>query len=537
MEEKMPIYQHITLKEQKYWLIEKFFYQEKYFIITCEGDIGQFSEIAINGYESEKTAERSYKLRINAKEKKSFKLILEKKIKKTALESNTALEGPLLDIYMEIERKIIEYNKKHYYINEDIIKEKLAIELQAKKEAWLVYSDWLQTKGDNRGELINLEYLEETSSKINEKRKKLRCYENYLTWSGVALASLFQLQHIFLNKEEYIKPFIEEIITTTGNKNKFGLFEPQIQIEWKFGFIYSVSINIYLFFNNINYTNLYLQAILASPSTMFLSHLSICFSNGCFADIFPILRQNMPHQGVRKFKFSYHDFNSINTIQKNLVTQGDLAEVFPKLQTLSIQAHGDSLCFDQLTHSTVQEVELDAEIEVIDKINFPNAVTLKVTQKSFDLLEKYYQSFNNIKNIIFKDIQSQHHLIQCLKALQPLKNIKTLKLFPSFSFKNNDFIEKYQITLASITTLEIKGEISECYKILFSNSLFPNLTTLRIIEITKAKDYEYYMKQMIHLETLENIYIDFADKNFVKAFKQYQHQFSNLKNSNILDKK
>ena len=232
------------------------------------------------------------------------------------------------------------------------------------QDAWQVYADWLESQGDPRGELIQLE-VAQASAGGGDEQAQLRSKADALI-------------------KENLKTWLDDDLIT-GLENSDPR-DPVLAFEWRYGFIWSARVR-----NNYEWSGAdveqFIKALLKSSASRFLHEVRVGLTD---PDGEPSWEREMlalseagTRPSVRRVyigDFAFPDETEISWTDIGSVHP--LYTAFPNLDWLKVQGGGIEL--GQLQHEALETLIIhtgglpDAAARSLGEANLPRLHTLEV---------------------------------------------------------------------------------------------------------------------------------------------------------------
>ncbi len=299
----MPRYELDDGSSSKFWQIEL----EGTSFTTRYGRIGTDGQTSTKTFSDPETAGREYDKITKSKVRKGYQLVDD---------GGASAAGPSVSTNAQLESAIFENPS-------DV-------------EAWQVYGDWLQTEGDPRGELVNLEVAKEASAGDVHKQAELTD----------------QLERLIeQHQAEWLGPEVMRAIAYED--------DDLVDIEWRYGFIWRVKVKATYGFQGPSVEQL-LKAILKSSASRFVHEIRVGLPDseepGFQREILALAKNGL-RPSVRRIyigDFEFPDETEISWTEVGNVEK--LYPVFPNLNWLKVQ--GGGILLGKLQHPTLETLIL-----------------------------------------------------------------------------------------------------------------------------------------------------------------------------------
>lgn len=312
------------------------------------------------------------------------------------------------------------------------------------KEAWLIYSDWLQMQHDSRGELIALKYrleensLEEERMSIKNRMNTIK-YGNYTKWLGKELTAFLKSTKIEIT--EYIPPPSNNLLSKTTErfskwldkdlpKTKLGDI---IKCKWICGFITeAVFYSQPLTQDKIGV----LLRILRSPAGILLNKLTI--SDIDYAEgILQKIAKGKPHTNLRQ----------LYVVEKNQYRKEtnfySLERAFPHLEYFSLQATINPVIPLALHHTRLERLVVHGIYQIEGAI-----VWQKLKLPALRKLQLHFQPYSS------QEPSSEYNFLNPLLEQGLFPNLTYLNI------KHIDLNKKFMVKLAESKLLSNLKELN-----------------------------------------------------------------------------
>lgn len=311
-------------------------------------------------------------------------------------------------------------------------------------EAWQVYADWLQEKGDARGEAVSIDIAIATSTEEGSQLEELlgRPVSEARPVSGDKVPLVKRRNELF---ETHGKDWVGKTLL----KAKDGTLSNQefVNLTWKGGFIVKARLTTEYEWEGPDLPTM-LRALLKLPSAKFLGDLALGVNswegdNGYDDELLALSKVGKLH-ALRRLHVG--DFERQDDTEISWTDVGDVGRIWnvvPNLQWLTIQGGGIELG-KNLKHDKLKELHVltgglpASSTQAIANAELPSLETLEVwfgdeeygAEADIDMLKPLFESdtLPRLKHLGLQNAQFQNEIALGLCSAKIVEQLETLNL-------------------------------------------------------------------------------------------------------------